>query len=48
MVDENGILHCNGVGFASHLGVLLDIPTIGCSKNIVSVDGINNIMLKEI
>jgi len=34
LYDGNGILHPRGLGAASHLGVLLDIPTIGVSKNI--------------
>lgn len=40
-MDGNGILHCNMCGCASHLGVLIDKPTIGCGKTIFAVDGIN-------
>ena len=48
LVDGNGILHTKGFGLASHLGVLIDLPTIGCSKNVFNVDGINKIKVKEI
>ncbi|CAG9319571.1 ENDOV [Blepharisma stoltei] len=48
LVDGNGILHNKGFGLASHLGVIVRIPTVGVGKHVFAVDGITAYNVKQL
>jgi len=47
MIDGNGILHPNGLGLASHFGVIANVKTIGVAKNLHCIDGLTTEQVKS-
>mmetsp|Transcript_35465 Transcript_35465/g.59212 ORF Transcript_35465/g.59212 Transcript_35465/m.59212 type:complete len:237 (-) Transcript_35465:293-1003(-) len=47
LIDGNGVLHSRGCGQASHLGILLDLPSIGAAKTFFHVDGMSTDSIRK-
>ncbi|KAL0225415.1 hypothetical protein RCL1_003327 [Eukaryota sp. TZLM3-RCL] len=47
LIDGNGVLHQRRCGVASHIGVKLNLCTIGVSKNLLCIDGLREDIIKQ-
>lgn len=48
LTDGAGINHPRGAGLATHIGVALDVPTIGITKKILCGKGVNPVNVGEV
>lgn len=48
LVDGNGVLHPRGAGLACQVGLEHDLPTVGVSKNLLRVDGLEEQEIRSI
>lgn len=47
LIDGFGILHPREFGSASHVGLSLNIPTIGVAKTLMCIDGLDEYIIKK-
>jgi len=45
--DGNGVLHPRRCGLATFLGVVADLPTVGCAKTLYSIDGLHEYAVRQ-
>jgi deoxyinosine 3'endonuclease (endonuclease V) len=48
ILDGNGLLHQHQCGLACHLGVLLDLPSVGVGKTFFFVDGLDKSEVRKL